>query len=70
MFVGGVLANNPCKFAMKEINMYDQYMGIQERHFLLAMSVGTGIYPDKTLEGGEWGKEPLLTFISSKYHSS
>ena len=37
---------------MKEINMYDQSMGIPEWHFLLAMSVGT----DKTLEGGEWCK--------------
>ena len=53
---GGVMAKNPCEFAMKEINLYDQSMGIPERHFLLAMSVGTGIYPDKTLEGGEWGK--------------
>ena len=41
---------------MKEINLYDHSMRILERYFLLAMSVGTCIYPDKTLEGGDWGK--------------
>ena len=50
---GRVMANNPCEFAMKEINLYDQSMRILEWHFLLAMSVGTGIYP---LEEGEWTK--------------
>lgn len=49
---GGLKANNPCQEAMRVINEYDQSRGIPERHFLLAVSVGTGIDPDKAVFGG------------------
>jgi calcium-independent phospholipase A2 len=53
---GGVMANNPCEESVSEIARYDQEMGLPERHYLLAVSVGTGIYPDKSLEGADWNK--------------
>ena len=50
---GGLMANYPCEFAMKEIKLYDQSMGILEQHFLLTMSMCTGIYPDKRRRVGK-----------------
>ncbi len=53
---GGVLANNPCEFAMTQINLYDQKMQLPPRHFALAVSIGTGICPDQSLgDGKEFG---------------
>ena len=52
---GGVKANNPCEFAMAEINRYDHSMGLPQRNYLLTVSLGTGIYPDKVLETGGKG---------------
>ena len=53
---GGVLANNPCEFAMTQINLYDQKMRLPPRHFALAVSIGTGIFPDQNLgDGKEFG---------------
>ena len=58
---GGIKANNPCEFAMNEINRYDQSMGLPERHFALAVSIGTGIFPEKTLgKGSEFSKANLM----------
>ena len=52
---GGVKANNPCDFAMTFINDYDRLMDLPERHFAMAVSIGTGIFPSKTLgDGSEW----------------
>lgn len=42
---GGVKANNPCMEALKVIKEYDRSRGHPERHFLLTVSVGTGVYP-------------------------
>lgn len=40
---GGVMANNPCEYAMTEISQYDAAMGITQRNFSVAVSLGTGI---------------------------
>lgn len=57
---GGVKANNPCQEAMRVIKKYDESMGIPERHFLLMMSIGTGVYPVKELVGGDIDKGTLI----------
>ena len=53
---GGVKANNPCEFAMTQINQYDRAMGLPARHFAVAVSIGTGIFPNRSLgDGKEFG---------------
>ncbi len=53
---GGVKANNPCEFAMTQINQYDEKMGLPARHFAMAVSIGTGIFPNRNLGDGD-GKD-------------
>lgn len=42
---GGVMANNPCEYAMAEIHRYYDSRSEKEPDFSLAVSVGTGIFP-------------------------
>ena len=45
---GGVLANNPCEYALSAIS--NHYRGLDERlHIGLVVSIGTGIYPAEKL---------------------
>lgn len=61
---GGVKANNPCLEAMRVIKEYDQFMGLSERHFLLAVSIGTGMYADKVVGGDDLEKGlPLIKHV-------
>lgn len=53
---GGVLANNPCDIAMTHIYEYNQEKNLPKRHFALAVSIGTGIFPERDLGSGD-GKE-------------
>ena len=51
------MANNPCDIAMTHINQYDEKKGLPPRHFALAVSIGTGIFPDHRLSDGGDGKD-------------
>lgn len=61
---GGVKANNPCLEAMRVIKEHDSHMGLPERHFLLTVSIGTGMYEDKAMEGDSLEKGlPLIKHV-------